>query len=77
VKDTEPARDATPGEKRGRKPFGELAELHDDLAIEAVGRMTGDEGEDRRGQELHQPDHAQLHRPVTAHRSGSPSLGHL
>src|SRR5262249_5393632 len=47
------------GEKERGRGFRELAELDDALALKAVGGVAGDEYQKRRGEELHQPDHAQ------------------
>ena len=41
-------------------PFHDLANLHHALALEPVRRVAGDEKQQRRRQELHQPDHAEM-----------------
>ena len=56
----EPAGKGADGQKQRRRRFRDLAKLHHALALEPVGGMTCDENQQRRGQELHQPDHAEL-----------------
>jgi hypothetical protein len=46
-------------EQRGQC-FDELAQLHDALALEAVGRVAGNKYQQRGGKKLHQPDHAEI-----------------
>ena len=56
----EPAGKGADGQKQRRRRFRDLAKLHHALALEPVGGVAGDENQQRRGQELHQPDHAEL-----------------
>ena len=50
------------GERRRRAPFDELRDLRNAPAVVAVGELAGDQQQDRRGQELHQPDQAEVER---------------
>ena len=56
----EPAGKGADGQKQRRRRFRDLAKLHHALALEPVGGVAGDENQQRRRQELHQPDHAEL-----------------
>ena len=56
----EPAGKGADGQKQRGRRFRELAKLHHALALEPVGGVAGHENQQRRGQELHQPDHAEL-----------------
>ena len=56
----EPAGKGAPGQKQRRQPFDDLANLHDAFALVAVRGVSRHEQQQRRRQELHEPDHAEI-----------------
>ena len=50
------------GEGGGGDAFDQLRDLRNAPAVVAVGELAGDQDQHRRGQELHQPDQAEIER---------------
>jgi hypothetical protein len=77
----EPAGECAPCQQRGNQAFADLANLRDAAAVVTVGGVACGKHQQRRGNELHQPDQAELKSAASqfvdlpAHRDGGDLVG--